>query len=550
MMAQEDLAYVGNAGRGSQGLAQALGTTTPVVKPRLPTGPKPIPAAPVPEPAAAAPIVSEPQDTAEPDIGKIAALRGSKDEQAVLGGLSKATEEQYKASSAAATLAQKAENDKTERAAKAAKDIADKAKVISSQEEAATGKFKEFVPTQSNAKDIGALFSLLTVAAFGAGGQGRYAGMMAMKNMSGALQGYKEGRTDLFNKELKEYDKNFAAMKANNDLAQKTYNRAMELLSLDKEAGLAEMAHLASLDSNGVVAMQVRAHDWEGVGKSLETRAKAIRLSEEKREKLTQDAQIKADALAEKKRHEQMMERLGQQRINVTIAGKDAKASAKGADDVSSYLSDKGIHIADKKDRAAVQSAVNAYSTLQSLKSDVASDPSLVGRQGQIRQFADKYYQSFKGEGPAVDESGVKPEDQAALRFAKKYASMLTRYEQALAGTSRSGSTVAFQKRFNALLSQDQFNPAGLSALMDDMEVEVARGAREKSPKITHGVMEDMASEFGAGLEQPISKAAPAAALPAASSSQKVDIKSYPIIGNTPDGRPVHQAPDGKKYVE
>lgn len=297
-MAQEDMAYVGNAGRGSQVLSQALGTMPSVVKPRLPTGPKPMLApnqignyAGVPVPSAPAPGV------AEPDIGKIAALRGSKDEEAVLGGLSRATEEQYKASAAAATLAQKAENDQTERAAKASRDIVDKAKVIASQEEAQTGKFKEFVPTQANAKELGALFSLLTVAAFGAGGQGRYAGMMAMKNMSGALQGYKEGRTDLFNKELKEYDKNFAAMKANNDVAQKTYDRAMKLLALDKEAGLAEMAHLASLDNNGVVAMQIRAHDWEGVGKSLETRAKAIRLSEEKRDKLAQEAQIKANAL-------------------------------------------------------------------------------------------------------------------------------------------------------------------------------------------------------------------------------------------------------------
>jgi len=44
-----------------------------------------------------------------------------------------------------------------------------------------------------------------------------------------------------------------------------------------------------------------------------------------------------------------------------------------------------------------------------------------------------------------------------------------------------------------------------------------------------------------------------AAAIPtgaAKPSSQQVDIKTYPVIGKTPDGRPVHQAPDGKKYVE
>jgi hypothetical protein len=32
--------------------------------------------------------------------------------------------------------------------------------------------------------------------------------------------------------------------------------------------------------------------------------------------------------------------------------------------------------------------------------------------------------------------------------------------------------------------------------------------------------------------------------------STQVDIRTYPVIGTTPDGRPVHQSPDGKKYVE
>jgi hypothetical protein len=311
---------------------------------------------------------------------------------------------------------------------------------------------------------------------------------------------------------------------------------SQKLLSTDKEAAMSAAQAAIAMDTGGIASLKLRQGNYKEAIKILEHNLNTAR-----------QAKKDADNLEEKKARD----KLTQQRISIQIdnqgkkgelvTGPDGKMyrvvgnkleeiegsvpgmnklSAPGktssADDVSSYLSNKGIHISDKKDRASVQSAVNAYSTLQSLKADVASDPSLVGRQGQIRQFADKYYQSFKGEGPAVDESGVKPEDQAALRFAKKYASMLTRYEQALAGTSRSGSTVAFQKRFNALLSQDQFNAVGLSALMDDMEVEVARGAREKSPKITMGLMEEMSSEFGAGLDQPTFTSSKPATAPAA----------------------------------
>jgi hypothetical protein len=187
-------------------------------------------------------------------------------------------------------------------------------------------------------------------------------------------------------------------------------------------------------------------------------------------------------------------------------------------------LASRGIRIADKKDRSAVESTVNAMANLQELKSQVQQDPSLVGRQGQIRQFTDRYIQSFKGGAP-VDESAVKAEDQAALRFSKKYASMLTRYEQALAGSARAGSTVFFQKRYNDLLSQNQFNPAGMAMLMDDMTIEIGREAMTKSPKLTMPILQDMATDFEGRVGD-----LPTQTKPSAESKQKAtpeEIKAY-----------------------
>ena len=86
---------------------------------------------------------------------------------------------------------------------------------------------------------------------------------------------------------------------------------------------------------------------------------------------------------------------------------------------------------------------------------------------------------------------------------------MLTRYEQALAGGSR-GFTVAFQKRFNDLLSQNQFNAPSITRLFDDMSHEIAAGARQKSNKLTYGTLEDMASNFQSGLEEPKTTTTPA----------------------------------------
>jgi hypothetical protein len=59
-----------------------------------------------------------------------------------------------------------------------------------------------------------------------------------------------------------------------------------------------------------------------------------------------------------------------------------------------------------------------------------------------------------------------------------------------LAGSNR-GMTVQFQKRFNELMSQNQFNADGFKALMDEQMNEVARATASKDPAITgKGLME------------------------------------------------------------
>ena len=354
-----------------------------------------------------------------------------------------------------------------------------------------------FAPTQENVKDLASLFGAVNVMAFMAGGRGRYSGMAALKNMSGAMEGYKQGRTDLFNKELKEFDKNLAVTKAHNELIKEKTIEFSKLMSIDKEQATRVLKEIAALDGGGIAGQLARSQRTKELYEYVEKTAQATKSAELAKEKLTA---AHAERLSAQSHAEKMQAASFAHAEKLANIKAGAKALTSG-DDVTNYLAEKGIHIADKKERAAVQSAVNASSNLQALKEQVLSDPTLVGRQGQIRQFTDKYYQSLKGTGPSLDESKVNEADQPALRFAKKYASMLTRYEQTLAGSGRSGSTVAFQKRYNNLLSQNQFNPAGMAALLDDMKVEVTRSAREKSPKITAAIMDEMAANFESGID-------------------------------------------------
>ena len=50
----------------------------------------------------------------------------------------------------------------------------------------------------------------MTLATFGSGTVGKYHGMTALASLTGAMKGYKEGRDDLYKKEMDNYNKSLA----------------------------------------------------------------------------------------------------------------------------------------------------------------------------------------------------------------------------------------------------------------------------------------------------------------------------------------------------
>jgi hypothetical protein len=468
----------------------------PGITPSVATGAPPAPPAPKPVTPQASPqqLISDPKALQKLGSSGIQDISQLQSQQLALGQA--AATETGEATKAQAQSAYTAEVSRT----KLQKEIADEQKKLNEQHKKDIQESSAFAPTPETAKDLAGLFSILTVAAFGSGGAGKYHGMQTLSSLTGAMKGYQAGRKDVFERDIKEFDKNLLAIKSHNDKVEKLYNDAMSLLATNKEAGEQKIREIVALDNNGIAARLARSGQYKQLGEAISTVKAALETARDKIDNrnlqyglLSKRFENEKSLAATKFENEKAI-------LEAKIQGEKDVAKIKAemknqSDDVAADLLSRGVRIADKKDRAAVESTVNAMSNLQELKNQVVQDPTLVGRQGQIRQFTDRYIQSFKG-GPAVDESGVKPEDQAALRFAKKYASMLTRYEQALAGTARAGSTVFFQKRYNDLLSASQFNPAGMAALMDDMQMEIGREAMTKSPKLTMGILQEMATEF------------------------------------------------------
>ena len=320
----------------------------------------------------------------------------------------------------------------------------------------------EFKPTQENAMELGAIFSLIGTMGVSLGGSGKLSGLNAMNAMGGMLKGWQQGKKDVFEKEQKIFDKEVARIKSANDMLLKDLEIYQKLSITDKEAKLIKGQEIASKNP--------------GVGAALIESGKANVLYEIAKKNTDIHAEI--IKLAEKNR-----------------------VSGKGEGDQSSLIySYTGAKLEPKKSAPEVANIAKSIGEADDLKEFVKNNAELVGRSGQINQAIERYKDSWK--------QGYEPDDQGqpALIFAKRYAAYLVNYERSLAGGAR-GFTVQFQKRFNDLLKQDQFNAKGFEQLMDDQIRELTSNATPYSGSINRENMtalgRDMARRSGVAISQP-----------------------------------------------
>ena len=260
-------------------LGSALRTTKPVVAPKLPTGAPPEFPIPLSEQTFDE-IVKNPLQAlrvaqTDPVTSQINQLR--------LSLLAGKTESQAKEQEAKNAVLR--EEERTKFSEQYVKDAQNEARVRQSKIQEAS----PFAPTQESARDLASIFSLLSVAAFGSGGKGKYAGMQALSAMTGAMKGYKEGQKTIYDKEIKIFEENLQVIKSHNEEIQKEYTIAMDLLSKNKDLGEQKIKELAAKDNTGIQSMLARAHNYKGLGEAI----KVVRDAAQK-------AQDKVDALKQK----------------------------------------------------------------------------------------------------------------------------------------------------------------------------------------------------------------------------------------------------------
>ena len=110
----------------------------------------------------------------------------------------------------------------------------------------------EFKPTQDNAMDLGALFSVIATMGVALGGTGKLSSMNALNAMGGMLKGWQSGRKDLFTKEQAIFDKETNRIKTINDKLLKDLEQLQKLSVTDKDARLLLAAEVTA-NNPGVI---------------------------------------------------------------------------------------------------------------------------------------------------------------------------------------------------------------------------------------------------------------------------------------------------------
>lgn len=174
-----------------------------------------------------------------------------------------------------------------------------------------------FIPTRETAGDLGNLFSLINIAGFAIGAGGKRNAQAAMSAMNGMLQGYQQGRADLYKKEKDIFDTNMKQLKARYDMLDKQLKEAIETYKVDREAGLrkADLAYAQAgadflkkySDKVGLAAMYdtfKQAYDTQNRAWTEKTR------EEDRAERLNRAARAEERAIRREERAEARFEKV------------------------------------------------------------------------------------------------------------------------------------------------------------------------------------------------------------------------------------------------
>jgi len=123
---------------------------------------------------------------------------------------------------------------------------------------------KTFEPTQETAGDLSALFGLLGVFGTLLGGGGKQNALAAMNAMTGMMQGWRQGRQDLYNREKQVFETNMKQLEVRNTELRRDMQSALDLAKTNMDAALAKVREIGTRYDMPILLAQANNNNLKG----------------------------------------------------------------------------------------------------------------------------------------------------------------------------------------------------------------------------------------------------------------------------------------------
>lgn len=157
----------------------------------------------------------------------------------------------------------------------------------------------EFKPDKMELDDYRNLAGMLVGLGALVGGKGKMGAMYSLQALNGMMEGYAQGRRDLFKTQQIEFDKQLKSIDANNKMIERVFNDAIAKINTDRQTALAELKVLEAELGDGVLAADLRLNDLgkfrNDLNSAMKSKDEAEKMMEQARQK-----ELDRDAAAER----------------------------------------------------------------------------------------------------------------------------------------------------------------------------------------------------------------------------------------------------------
>jgi hypothetical protein len=242
----------------------------------------------------------------------------------------------------------------------------------------------EFVPTQETARDIGMLGSLLMLAGATLGGKARGGSLMAVQSMTGMMNGYRQGRQDLYQRERQNFETGVRQVQAQNQQLQEAFSRAQRLAQTDMDAAQRNFRLDAVRLGAELPRLAGERAGLEGDRQIMQTAMTMMSQIEQRKAAAEQAAAVRRQALEEAQAREQRAR-------DATIASQRRDIQGQENYLVEQGLPREAVRGIGPREVAAVSSRIEAAELTYRLAEAVRNNPQAAGLAGQIINKIDRF---------------------------------------------------------------------------------------------------------------------------------------------------------------